>query len=235
MRWVGKSVTRKLCQPTGRLIRLRYPDAEFTQCRLHCAEPTKAWHTNTLERVTTILNNMKSDPTPDRISTLNIFERALIKFVMPCMTIIRLGPVRCKGNYATLKEIVKESISGKIIITNIQKYPYYLPANRTWQILAVRFLATFQLLCCIECHCTYTQPIMGNRVNQHTREYWIIVEKDGYSKHIQKRGGVIRMLFATEAFGLDVKISDIRRVVIWLVCKNIHILLVSCRFISLSP
>lgn len=75
---IGRKVLRGSCvHQLVWLIRLCVIH-EFTQCRLDCAEPMKVWHTYTLERVTTILNNMKFDPTPDYLSVHSLNSSCLV-------------------------------------------------------------------------------------------------------------------------------------------------------------
>jgi len=75
-----------------------------------------------------VFNRLTVIPTPECITELNVFERTLIKFCMPCVTIIRLGQIT---NKTRPQNELTAALKGRIayLPVNVEANAKFLPDN----------------------------------------------------------------------------------------------------------
>ena len=81
---------------------------ENTKICKYCVDKLK----NNKEVARSVFNDLTVIPTPPCIADLNLFEKALIKFCMNCITIIRLGQIT---NKARPKSELTSALKGRIV------------------------------------------------------------------------------------------------------------------------
>ena len=84
--------------------------------------------TESKENARCVFNNLQAKPTPDCIKVLNRFELAMIKFVMNCVTIVRLGQVTA---FKRPRNELTDALKGRIVYlpVDVQANAEVLPEN----------------------------------------------------------------------------------------------------------